>query len=108
MMLVRLRMLLMTESRIAPITVPAMLPVAALQRGAADDHRSDRFELPEQPGGRRRRAEARNVKQRRHADADAEQHVGEDLDAVDVDRRIARHLLVRADRLARSGRSACG
>src|SRR3954470_22673219 len=72
---------------------------AALERGAADDHRRDRLQLPQQARGGRGGAEARNVQQRGDAHAQPQQHVREDLDPVDGHRGIARHLLVRSDRL---------
>ena len=99
MMLVRLRMLLMTDSRIGADHRAGDAAGAALERGAADDHRGDRFQLPQQAGGGRGRAQPRHVEQRGDADAHAQQHVGQDLDAVHVDRGIARHLLVGADGL---------
>ena len=77
-------MLLMTESRIGADHGARDAAGAALERRAADDHRGDRLQLPQQAGGRRGRAQPRHVQQGGDADAHAEQHVGQDLHVVDT------------------------
>ena len=47
------------------------LTFAALQGRAADDHRGDGFQLPQQAGCRRGGAQARHVKHGGDTDADA-------------------------------------
>ncbi|KAH0435535.1 hypothetical protein KCU90_g4459, partial [Aureobasidium melanogenum] len=72
-------------------------PFATLERRAAYHHRCDRFQFPKQAGGRRGGTEPRYIQHRRHADADAEQYVRDDLHGIDANRRIARDLFVRPD-----------
>ena len=92
-------MMLATSSRmIAPTTVPQTRPMPPLQRRAADHDGGDRLQLPQEPGGRRRGAEARHVDEHGDADADPLDHVGERADAPDRHARIARHVLVGAER----------
>ncbi len=71
----------MTDSRIAPTTVPITRPSPPLSAVPPTTTAAIASSSHKQAGGRRGRAEARHVQHRGHADAHAEQHVGDDLHA---------------------------
>src|SRR5271157_530876 len=77
---------------------PPHVTHAALEARAADDDGGDRRQFPAEPGRRAGRTETRHVNDDRERNAQALQHIGEGAHAGDVDARIARDVLVRADR----------
>src|SRR5450830_1700205 len=73
--------------------------LAPFQGRATHHHGSDRFQFPQQARGRRGRAQARHIQHGGNAHAHAQQHISENFYAVDIDRGIARNLLVGTNRL---------